>query len=838
MQVAQQNDFITHAVIGGGKSIDFGISNSAEFFNILSSTLYKDQILAVVREVLCNAWDAHIEGGCTDTPVQITLDEEKLVVKDFGRGIHHDDMGLIYGTYGNSTKKNDGKQTGGFGLGCKAPFAYTDHFEVQSSHDGVRTIYSLSKSSAQTNGKPAIVPIASFPSSDHGLQVTIPIHSLSDRRRYHELIKRIARNGDMNMTFNGKAIDKLGFDTTVANYLVTAGEYLLDNETSVMVRYGNVVYPIDSVKEIGGQLSRITTHLGKMKHGSRDYRLVLQAPPHSISVTPSRESLSMQEQTIKTLVSLLEGFLESLDSKFDTACNAFAEQVVVEAVIQKKMGALLSTDNKLPGIVSSEFHVNIRDLDTMARRYMVANYPDGFAFRKKDIEHRLRTMAAAGLIDRGLTQTYIRDLVKVDSWHGSTCWLSRQVTGPLLAKMQAAGMDLHRLMVVDYHEEHVSKRSDSTYQPMWSARNARIRHHFSAMPYLRKIVVVSTSGKDVTARAYREDLFQTNGCYGGFLFYQCSMKKADREGALQFFRDAGMNVVDLTVSIDYAAAAAARKANVGAPRKPAKKGVPSMAGMLCYSSKIDPVTKAMVKQTTPNGKIETKQVKLDDAPRVEHPEAAILVHFGKDDYKDRVGPWDEKATSHIARLLGDKIGVTINSVAYDKLVKAGVRPFKDYIREKVCTHVENSAAIQEYWAFNPSRACKDAGLNEDDYTQERTSVNLVKAIYSHAGLRAKFNLVNNMTQEDRMYVYLWNAMCKRAQDHKYRGEAMPAEISKVYRKLKAIPMHPANAALLAKFNNNPLLNILDREALMCILKLNTNQGYEKAIQLLMTVLDN
>ena len=175
MQVTHVQDKVTHAVIGGGGTIDFGISSSAEFFNILSSTLYSDQILAVVREVLCNAWDAHIEAGCTDKPVQITLDNGKFSIKDFGKGIHHDDIGPIYGTYGNSTKKNDGNQTGGFGLGCKAPFAYTEHFEVISCHQGVKTIYAMTKSSAQVTGKPGITTIAQFPTTETGLTVTIQV---------------------------------------------------------------------------------------------------------------------------------------------------------------------------------------------------------------------------------------------------------------------------------------------------------------------------------------------------------------------------------------------------------------------------------------------------------------------------------------------------------------------------------------------------------------------------------------------------------------------------------------------------------------------------------------
>ena len=47
MQVTHVNDHVTNAIIGGGQAVEFGISSSAEFYNILSSTLYKDQILAV-----------------------------------------------------------------------------------------------------------------------------------------------------------------------------------------------------------------------------------------------------------------------------------------------------------------------------------------------------------------------------------------------------------------------------------------------------------------------------------------------------------------------------------------------------------------------------------------------------------------------------------------------------------------------------------------------------------------------------------------------------------------------------------------------------------------------
>ena len=92
-------------------------------------------------------------------------------------------MQPIYGVYGASTKKQDATVTGGFGLGCKAPFAYSEHFEVTSWHKGTKTIYNLSRSSAEVNGKPGIFPIASFPTTESGLQVRIPLNN-GDRSEF------------------------------------------------------------------------------------------------------------------------------------------------------------------------------------------------------------------------------------------------------------------------------------------------------------------------------------------------------------------------------------------------------------------------------------------------------------------------------------------------------------------------------------------------------------------------------------------------------------------------------------------------------------------------------
>ena len=140
MQVSQQDQFITHAVVGNSESVSMGVSDDAALMHILSSTLYTYPQLAVVREIVCNAWDAHIAAGITDKPIDVSITTDRIIIRDYGFGIAHAQIGPIYGVYGNSTKRDDSASTGGFGLGSKAPFAYTDNFEVISHHLGQKTI--------------------------------------------------------------------------------------------------------------------------------------------------------------------------------------------------------------------------------------------------------------------------------------------------------------------------------------------------------------------------------------------------------------------------------------------------------------------------------------------------------------------------------------------------------------------------------------------------------------------------------------------------------------------------------------------------------------------------
>jgi len=303
MQVSQQDDFITHAVIGNQETVEMGVSDDAALMHILSSTLYTHPKLAVVREIICNGWDAHIAAGKTSTPLQITLSESQLTVRDFGFGIAHAEIGPIYGVYGNSTKRGDSKSTGGFGLGSKAPFAYTDNFEVVSHHLGQKTVYRVSKSSMEKGGKPSINKIVTLPTDETGIAVSFGIN-LNDRQEFLKLIREVLVLGEIKASINGEEpLVTLPLSTSPTGYAITDFRGTVGQE--INLRYGNVVYPVPFRDEYGPQYHHIVNDLKRLWNNAT---ITFMAPPDSISIAPNREAIILTDATVATVKGLLDTY--------------------------------------------------------------------------------------------------------------------------------------------------------------------------------------------------------------------------------------------------------------------------------------------------------------------------------------------------------------------------------------------------------------------------------------------------------------------------------------------------------------------------------------------------
>lgn len=96
--------------------------------------LYKNPYIWV-QELVSNAYDAHVEVG-QDKPVIVDITEDEVIITDFGPGISPERVKMMY-TFLSSSKESTNDQIGGWGLGSKSVFVYTDSIELDTVHEGV-----------------------------------------------------------------------------------------------------------------------------------------------------------------------------------------------------------------------------------------------------------------------------------------------------------------------------------------------------------------------------------------------------------------------------------------------------------------------------------------------------------------------------------------------------------------------------------------------------------------------------------------------------------------------------------------------------------------------------
>ena len=135
-------------------SQDFTIGDISAVIEILRNKLYRHKVRTLVQEYISNARDATREVN-GKRKVEITLPTvftPTFKVRDFGPGITPERMYNVFIKYASSTKRDSNKQTGGFGIGAKSAWSYTDSFTIVTYVDGVQRSY-IAHIGANNNGR-------------------------------------------------------------------------------------------------------------------------------------------------------------------------------------------------------------------------------------------------------------------------------------------------------------------------------------------------------------------------------------------------------------------------------------------------------------------------------------------------------------------------------------------------------------------------------------------------------------------------------------------------------------------------------------------------------------
>lgn len=407
MQVSQQDTHITHTVLGTQESVSMGVSNDAALMHIFSATLYTYPKLATVREIICNAWDAHIAASITDRPIEVNVREGRVSVRDFGFGIAHAKIGEIYGTYGNSTKRDDSTVTGGFGLGSKAPFAYTDNFEVISHHVGQKTIYRVSKSSMEKGGKPTINKIVDMPTQETGMQVSFSLIKEDDELDFMTLVREVIQFGEIPVKLNGVLVTlELPMSQSKSGYLINDLRSTIKGR--VKLRYGNVVYPIPEHDAYADLYRKVLLDMESLWHNCH---IIFMAEPDSITIAPSRETLILTDSTVEAITELLKKY-KPYDRKLASASVVQIAREGLNQEIQKApVGTLLQKIAKNE-YFSTRRHITLGGLRTFetAQRAATASYMEKGCDITNDVQRlkMLRELKKRKVLDNKLATKLIR----------------------------------------------------------------------------------------------------------------------------------------------------------------------------------------------------------------------------------------------------------------------------------------------------------------------------------------------------------------------------------------------------------------------------------------------
>lgn len=295
---------------GGFETNSFGISLNGHTFKILSDGLYSNKIRAVVRETCCNAEDGRVRAG-SFKPCEVHLPnsfEPWFSVRDFGCSMTHEQVMKRYTTYFHSDKTHDNSEIGGFGLGCKSPFAISDSFTVETYLNGVHSVYSAY---IAEEGIPKISKLSSNGTKEpDGVKVYVPV----DRADF-ERWKKEAEFVFATFEVKPKVTNCKNFENAAIEYKVRTPRfgiverprdwsfYTLD--WSVIM--GNVRYPIDE---------------SIIDEAMRKYNLLQDLSVHvfvgigEVSITPSRESIDVNDQTRSLLFQTFEEVNNSILSEY------------------------------------------------------------------------------------------------------------------------------------------------------------------------------------------------------------------------------------------------------------------------------------------------------------------------------------------------------------------------------------------------------------------------------------------------------------------------------------------------------------------------------------------
>lgn len=292
---------------------------------LVTRYLYSNPIQTLTQEYLCNGRDATRAAKKND-PLQVTLPtkmDPTLKIRDFGNGISDDLMENVFCVLGESEKRSSDELTGGFGIGAKSGWAYTDSFMIRSIVNGESSLYLAHMGESQSGTLELINKEKT--SEPNGVEIQINVKE-ADIPNFHKAVFRATQFWDVKPVIKGVLSEEIPKHWS-ANPIFKGSNWALFYKTSLPnsimdenSRTADIVFAIDkiayrlndnfnelpAVKKIKGTIG--TTLL------QSSVTLVVFVNNNDVEVAANREDLNSNDYSKKQTEKILSEVLESISS--------------------------------------------------------------------------------------------------------------------------------------------------------------------------------------------------------------------------------------------------------------------------------------------------------------------------------------------------------------------------------------------------------------------------------------------------------------------------------------------------------------------------------------------
>ena len=341
MEIKQQNNI--EKLVGVQRQKQFRVTGKSMhmLFHALIN-MYSDPIGSIVREITSNALDAHTEREkkkAGDWPldpmedirylsdnknVQIEYIEsnkilgisQAIIFRDFGVGLSAQRVEDTYTVFGESTKRKSNDEIGGFGLGCKSPFTFTDTFYVTTSFKGQLYYYMLSK----TNDGLSMDLMHQEPSNTKNYtEICVPIPDDHKKRQFIDAIEEQLRYID-NIEYININIEHPEILYEDEHVIIT--DFKSYKQAKVLI--GPISYPLDIEHT---DLNHIFNY-----YVSLDQTVIFKFPIGVLELVPSRESIIYSDVTVKALKEKMFEIIEDYKPKLRDLVSTIPDDDIIAKI--------------------------------------------------------------------------------------------------------------------------------------------------------------------------------------------------------------------------------------------------------------------------------------------------------------------------------------------------------------------------------------------------------------------------------------------------------------------------------------------------------------------------